>query len=77
MQILMGLNETYTVVCGHILLMNSIPTLGKAFSLLLQEERQHGIVSPQSLQDFATLAAKGNKSYMKIFKIKSFKQLQT
>ena len=62
MQFLMGLNETYTTVRGQILLMNPIPAVGKVFSLILQEERQRGIIStrPTTMSDSTALAAKGN-----------------
>lgn len=39
MSFLMGLNETYTTVKGQILLMDPIPSLGKVFSFLLQDEK--------------------------------------
>ncbi|XP_019260138.1 PREDICTED: uncharacterized protein LOC109238158 [Nicotiana attenuata] len=42
-QFLMGLNETYTVVQGSILMMNPLPSIAQAFSLLIQEERQREI----------------------------------
>ncbi|XP_019229824.1 PREDICTED: uncharacterized protein LOC109210807 [Nicotiana attenuata] len=42
-QFLMGLNETYTVVRGSILMMNPLPTIAQAFLLLIQEERQREI----------------------------------
>ncbi|XP_070047366.1 uncharacterized protein [Nicotiana tomentosiformis] len=34
-QFLMGLNEVYTIVRGSILMMNPLPTLAQAFSLLI------------------------------------------
>ena len=37
---LMGLNEVYTVIRGNILMMNPLPSMGQAFSLLIQEEKQ-------------------------------------
>ena len=37
-QFLMGLNEVYTVVRGNILMMNPLPSMGQAFSLLIQEK---------------------------------------
>ncbi|KAG5556472.1 hypothetical protein RHGRI_006920 [Rhododendron griersonianum] len=40
MQFLMGLNETYSGIRGHILLMNPLPTVRKAYSLIIQEEKQ-------------------------------------
>ncbi|XP_019238179.1 PREDICTED: uncharacterized protein LOC109218281 [Nicotiana attenuata] len=42
-QFLMELNETYTVVRGSILMMNPLPSIAQAFSLLIQEERQREI----------------------------------
>ncbi|XP_009758109.1 uncharacterized protein [Nicotiana sylvestris] len=40
-QFLMGLNEVYTVVRGSILMMNPIPSMAQAFSLLIQDEKQY------------------------------------
>ncbi|KAF5461549.1 hypothetical protein F2P56_017636 [Juglans regia] len=37
---LMGLNETYDGIRGQIIIMSPMPSLDKAFSLVLQEERQ-------------------------------------
>nr|XP_016504345.1 PREDICTED: uncharacterized protein LOC107822325 [Nicotiana tabacum] len=42
-QFLMGLNETYTIVRDSILMMNPLPSIARAFSLLIQEERQREI----------------------------------
>ncbi|XP_019229907.1 PREDICTED: uncharacterized protein LOC109210885 [Nicotiana attenuata] len=42
-QFLMGLNETYTACRGNIMMMTPIPNIDKAYSLLLQEERQRSI----------------------------------
>lgn len=39
-QFLMGMNEAYTVVRGNILMMNPLPSMAHAFSLLIQEEKQ-------------------------------------
>ncbi|XP_075088478.1 uncharacterized protein LOC142170460 [Nicotiana tabacum] len=39
-QFLMGLNEVYTTVRGSILMMNSLPLMAQAFSLLIQDENQ-------------------------------------
>ncbi|XP_015158323.1 uncharacterized protein [Solanum tuberosum] len=36
----MGINEAYTVVRGNILMMNPLPSMAQAFSLLIQEEKQ-------------------------------------
>lgn len=37
---LMGLNDSYDSIRGHIILMSPMPSLEKTFSLVLQEERQ-------------------------------------
>lgn len=42
-QFLMGLNGVYTVVRGSILMMNLLPSLAHAFSLLVQDEKQREI----------------------------------
>ncbi|XP_019240230.1 PREDICTED: uncharacterized protein LOC109220227 [Nicotiana attenuata] len=42
-QFLMGLNEVYTVIRGSILMMNSLPTIAQAFSILIQEEKQREV----------------------------------
>ncbi|GAB2301481.1 hypothetical protein Dimus_039382 [Dionaea muscipula] len=43
MQLLMGLNESYTVVRGNLLMMNPLPSIGQAYSLLIQEEKQREV----------------------------------
>ncbi|XP_075086252.1 uncharacterized protein LOC142168967 [Nicotiana tabacum] len=40
---LMGLNEVYTVVRGSILMMNPLPSIAQAFSILIQEEKQREV----------------------------------
>lgn len=40
LQFLMGLHESYSVARGQILMMNPLPTLPQAFSLIKQEEKQ-------------------------------------
>lgn len=39
-QFLMGLNEVYTAVRGSILMLNPLPSMAQAFSILIQEEKQ-------------------------------------
>ncbi|KAF7126391.1 hypothetical protein RHSIM_Rhsim11G0081200 [Rhododendron simsii] len=58
-QFLMGLDNTYTPVHGQILLMDPIPTVKKAFSLILQEERQRSIIVPPPVSDAAALLVRG------------------
>ncbi|RVW66050.1 Retrovirus-related Pol polyprotein from transposon RE1 [Vitis vinifera] len=40
MQFLMGLNESYNAIRGQILLMNPLPDVAKAYSSIVQEEKQ-------------------------------------
>ena len=61
MSFLMGLNETYTTVRGLILLMDPIPSLGKVFSLLIQDEKQRKVGKKNSIES-STLAVKANGS---------------
>ncbi|KAH0642358.1 hypothetical protein KY290_033951 [Solanum tuberosum] len=42
-QFLMGLNDVYTVVRGNILMMNPLPTMAQAFSILVQKEKQREV----------------------------------
>ncbi|XP_016503224.2 uncharacterized protein LOC107821304 [Nicotiana tabacum] len=42
-QFLMGLNEVYTVVRGSILMMNPLPNIAQAFSILIQKEKQREV----------------------------------
>lgn len=39
MKFLMGLNEAYAAVHEHILLMDPLPAVNKAFSLITQDEK--------------------------------------
>ncbi|XP_030934597.1 uncharacterized protein LOC115960041 [Quercus lobata] len=63
MQFLMGLNESYSQIKGQILLMEPLPTVNKAYSLLIQEERQRnvGIGNPVHIES-TTLAVKGSEA---------------
>ena len=57
----MGLNETYTIVKGQILLMDHIPSLGKVFSLLLQDEKQRKVGKKNTIES-SPLVVKTNGS---------------
>ncbi|GMJ10663.1 hypothetical protein HRI_004735500 [Hibiscus trionum] len=48
-QMLMGLNDSYTMVRSQILLMKPLPTINQAYNMLVQEEgqRQHSVNSVQ------------------------------
>lgn len=56
MDFLMGLNEFFSRARAQLLLMDLIPTVSKAFPLLLQEEQQWSIGSFSTLPSIATLA---------------------
>lgn len=55
MQFLMGLNDSYNTVRGQILLMNPLPSVCKAYSLITQEEKQREIGS--STTEYFSIAA--------------------
>lgn len=43
MQFLIGLNESYSAIRGQILLMNQLPDVAKAYSSIVQEEKQRSL----------------------------------
>ncbi|GAV89731.1 hypothetical protein CFOL_v3_33145 [Cephalotus follicularis] len=68
----MGLNDSYTNIRSQILLMNSLPTVGQAYSLFSQEESHRGILSIAGNYSFATTADNPTTSfYTRNSKIKS------
>lgn len=42
-QFLMGLNDSYLLIRGNILMMTPLPTVSQAYALLIQEERQREV----------------------------------
>ncbi|XP_070047351.1 uncharacterized protein [Nicotiana tomentosiformis] len=46
---LIGLNEVYIVVRGSILMMNPLPSIAQAFSILIQEEKQREVMPSNHL----------------------------
>ena len=52
-QMLMGLDESFKVTRGQILMMKPLPTFSTAYSLILQEERQRGIHMSMNLNSEA------------------------
>ena len=56
MQFLMGLNDVYSSVRSQILLMDPLPSVNKAYSLILQDESQRLLQMPQLLETSALLA---------------------
>ncbi|KAK3009701.1 hypothetical protein RJ639_014807 [Escallonia herrerae] len=49
MDFLQGLNESYASVRSQILLMDPLPSMAKAYSLILQEERQRSLHDSQQI----------------------------
>ncbi|ESR45752.1 hypothetical protein CICLE_v10003204mg, partial [Citrus x clementina] len=47
-QFLMGLNEKYSAIRGQIMLMQPLPIVKKAYSLLCEEEKQQGLSNSHS-----------------------------
>lgn len=69
MSFLIGLNDTYVVVQGQILLMD--PLLSKLFSLLLQDEKQRKVAAAKKMRiatalALAALATKNAKNLTKL-----------
>ncbi|KAF7144617.1 hypothetical protein RHSIM_Rhsim04G0056500 [Rhododendron simsii] len=62
MKFLMGLNEAYIAVRGQILLMDPLPTVNKAHSLILQDEKQRGISKGSAVMTEATAFATRSNS---------------
>ncbi|KAK9666822.1 hypothetical protein RND81_14G213600 [Saponaria officinalis] len=62
-QFLMGLNDTYTVIRGTILMQNPLPKLSLVYNNLLQEERQREIHNSTQFQiNSASFYARNNRS---------------
>ncbi|XP_039128401.1 uncharacterized protein LOC120264640 isoform X2 [Dioscorea cayenensis subsp. rotundata] len=62
MQLLMGLNESYLAIRGHILLMKPLPTVREVYALLIQEERQREINSSTQFTEAVSLNASSSKN---------------
>ncbi|XP_059285892.1 uncharacterized protein LOC132039425 [Lycium ferocissimum] len=63
LQFLMGLNDIFIGVMSNILLSFSLPNMGQAYSLVIQDEKQREIhVSPAYPSDAASFVADGNQS---------------
>uniref|UniRef100_A0A0V0IN37 Putative ovule protein n=1 Tax=Solanum chacoense TaxID=4108 RepID=A0A0V0IN37_SOLCH len=56
-QFLMGLNETYSAVKSNILMLDPLPTVGHAYSLLIQDEKQKEVYIAAHLTKAAFLAS--------------------
>lgn len=65
----MGLNKLYTVIRGNILMMNPLPSLAQAFSMLIQDEKQWEIkINSQLFTEYISFNA--STSRQKIFRTK-------
>ncbi|KAI4344933.1 hypothetical protein L6164_012110 [Bauhinia variegata] len=62
-EFLHGLQESYASIRSQILSQDPLPSVNKAYSMLLQEERQQGLYQPSITADTAAMAAQ--KSYQK------------
>ncbi|KAB2612568.1 hypothetical protein D8674_034884 [Pyrus ussuriensis x Pyrus communis] len=64
MKFLMGLNESYAAVRGQLLLMDPLPVVNKAFSLIIQDDKQRTVSmhAPErsSVTDTAAFAVRDN-----------------
>lgn len=61
MQYLMGLNESYNAIHGQILLMQTLPTVRRAYSLIMQEEKQRELGSSHVTLKLAAMAVLQNQ----------------
>jgi hypothetical protein len=65
MQFLMGLHDSYSAICGKILLMNPLISVRQAYSSILQEERQRILSSTHTTSDScgsATMVVRNSSS---------------
>ena len=53
----MGLNKTYSVIRGQILLMNPLPSIHQAYSSISQEEKRRVLSSTYTSTDSSSRAA--------------------
>ena len=56
MQFLMGLNESYSAIQGQILLMNPLPDVAKAYSSIIQEEKQRSLGTARETTENSAMA---------------------
>ncbi|KAF8401062.1 hypothetical protein HHK36_014365 [Tetracentron sinense] len=62
-QFLMGLNDSYGPIRGQILLMDPLPTVNKAYALLLQEEKQRVITTKSNIVDESAALAASTRNF--------------
>lgn len=62
MNFLMGLNDFFSSIRGHILLMQPLPSLNKVFSIITQEERQRRVGTNVVVESTALFSRGSNTS---------------
>ena len=65
MQFLMGLNDSYFAIRGQILLLQPLPSIGKIYAMILQEEKQRDLTIVQEVM-MVEGAKPGNNSRDKL-----------
>jgi hypothetical protein len=58
LQFLMGLNDSFSAIKAHILLIDLLPPINKVFSLIIQEEKQREITVSSLSHDTSALMTK-------------------
>ncbi|KAB2630179.1 hypothetical protein D8674_007698 [Pyrus ussuriensis x Pyrus communis] len=58
MQFLMGLNDSYSVVRGQLLLMNPLPTVRQAYASISQEEKQRSLAYSRVTTDVTAMTVR-------------------
>ncbi|XP_075511479.1 uncharacterized protein LOC142547201 [Primulina tabacum] len=63
LQFLMGLNESFTHIRSHILMMDPLPTVSNAFAIMAQEESHRSLLSvpPQRLEPSAFFSTQNRR----------------
>ena len=62
MQFLMGLNESYSVVRGQLLLMNPLPDVSQAYSSIIREEKQRNLgIRRETIEVFVMIDKRRNQ----------------
>ena len=51
----MGLNESYSAIRGQILLMNPLPDVAKAYSSIVQEEKQRSLGAAREMMENSSM----------------------
>ncbi|KAB2622516.1 hypothetical protein D8674_024698 [Pyrus ussuriensis x Pyrus communis] len=62
MKFLMGLNDSYAIIRSNTLLLDPLPTVNKAYALVLRHERQAEVSSGKNTQPEAAVFAVKNSS---------------